>query len=64
LVNKKVGMSEAIGDPGETLIIKKQLDGMFILVDAYKHRLAGDKNPEVLEKWAKENGYRTRREFK
>jgi hypothetical protein len=59
-----VKKNEAIGDPGETLIIKKQLDGMYVMVDCYGHRISGGKTPGELENWAKENGYRTRREFK
>lgn len=56
--------SEAIGDPGETLKIIKQMDGYFVLMDYYGNSLGGNKDPDVLEKFAKENGYNVRREFK
>lgn len=48
----------------ETLLIVKRLDGLFELRDARGFRLATYDAPEKAEEWAKENGYRTRREFK
>jgi len=48
----------------ETLIIMKRLDDLFELRDTKGFRLATYKTPQEAETWAKENGYRTRRDFK
>lgn len=48
----------------ELLLITKRLDGLYELRDCKGFRLATYKTPEEAETWAKENGYRTRRDFK
>lgn len=49
----------------ETLIIiKRFVDDLFELRDAKGFRLATYKTAQEAETWAKENGYRTRRDFK
>ena len=42
----------------------KRLDDLFELRDTKGFRLATYKTPQEAETWAKENGYRTRRDFK
>jgi len=47
----------------ELLIIKKRLDDLYELQDSKGFHIATYKTPEEAEQWAKENGYRTKRQF-